>query len=67
MNHPVFCNLCDDRASKGGVTRVRNLLVFHFCNCCNTTKRAECDALMDRLAGAPGQSMSEIEKERAAA
>ena len=51
MDHPLFCNLCRDRASKGGLTRVRNMLVFTFCGKCNREQRSECDALMDRCAG----------------
>jgi len=48
-DHAIKCHLCG-RNDSHGPTRVRNLLVFAFCQLCHFRRGDECDSLMERAA-----------------
>ena len=49
MNHRIACSLCPYNLPGGrGVTLVRRFVVFNFCWHCYRTRRAECEAFMNK-------------------
>jgi hypothetical protein len=49
-DHRVYCHLCGHLGTDGP-TRVRCFLVFTFCGKCHSTRREECEDLMNRATG----------------
>lgn len=48
-HHFVICSLCPTLFSRG-MTRVRKLVMFHFCFRCWMTRKAECNDFMVKVA-----------------
>lgn len=48
-HHFVICSLCPTLFSRG-MTRVRKMVMFHFCFRCRSTRKTECNDFMVKVA-----------------
>jgi hypothetical protein len=52
-NHSVLCSHCAHHCHGKGVSRVRGVILFHFCRVCWITKRQACVDMMLAVGGPP--------------